>query len=90
MYVAQEVEKGREMSLTSVDHVGLFVDYVSGSYDIELVVDILHKKAFERFVKTIIKDIEIWRNSLDSDTGIKFNEEVLKALKWYTSKGGVV
>lgn len=86
MYLAQEVGKGKEMSLTPVDHVGLFQDYVSGSYDIELVVDILHERAFARFFKTIIKDIEIWRNALDGDIGMKFKKEVLKALRWYMSK----
>lgn len=86
MYLAQEVEKGREMSLTPIDHVGLFQDYISGSYDVESVVDILHEKAFERFFKTIIKDIEVWRNTLDSDIGMKFKNEVLQAVRWYMSK----
>ena len=89
MYLAEEVEKGAEMSLTPVDHVGLLIDYISGSYDIELVVDILHRKAFERFVKMIVKDMKILQNALDGDIGIGFNKEVLKALKWFTSKGDV-
>ena len=89
MYLAEEVEKGREMSLTPIDHVGLLIDYISGSYKIELVINIVHKKAFERFEKMIIKDMEIWQNALNGDIGANFSQEVLKALKWYTSKGDV-
>ena len=86
MYLAEEVEKGREMSLTPIDHVGLLIDYISGSYKIRLVIDIVHKEAFGRFEKMIVKDMEILQNTLDSSVGVKFNKEVAKALKWYMSK----
>lgn len=86
MYLVEEVEKGPKMRLTPVDHVGLRVDYISGSYDIKLVVDILHKKAFKKYEQMIIRDMEILRSALDNDVGKKFKTEVSKAVKWHMSK----
>ena len=86
MYLAEEVEKGAEMSLTPVDHVGLLVDYISGNYNIELTVDIIHKRAFERFMKLLVNDMEILQNALDGETGRDFNRELRKALRWHMSK----
>lgn len=87
MYMVKNVEKGKEMDLLETNHVGLFLDYVSGSYDVELIIDIVHKKEFEKFFEKIITDIKILQEALRGEVGKKFTEEVLKALKWYLSKG---
>ena len=39
------------MTLVPIDHVGLFLNYVSWSYDIDLVIDIVHKNALDEFLK---------------------------------------
>ena len=87
MYLVEEVEKGPKMRLTPVDHVGLRVDYISGSYEIKLVADILHKKTLKKYEQMIMRDMEILRSALDGDVGKKFKREVSKALKWHMSKG---
>ena len=86
MYLAEEVEKGMDMKLTPIDHIGLLFNYVSGSYDIELVIDILHKKALERFFKSIVSDANVLREALGDKRGAQYREEVTKALRWYMSK----
>jgi hypothetical protein len=86
MYTAEEVEKGKNMTLNPTDHVGLLHNYVSGNYNVELTIDVVHRKAFERFIKMLIEDIEIWKKALDGGTGRKFKKEVSKAGKWYFNK----
>lgn len=85
MYLVEKI-KNEELKLTKTRHVGLFIDYVSGSYDIELFIDIVHKRMFKRFFKTIINDINILRKAIEGSTGIKFRKEVMKALKWCVKK----
>jgi hypothetical protein len=86
MYTVEEVQKGKNMTLNPADHVGLLHNYISGNYNVELAIDVVHRKAFERFIKTIIEDIEIWKKALAGDVGAKFRKEVAKAAKWYSSK----
>ena len=86
MYLAEEVEKGQNMRLTPVNHVGSYVDYVSGNYDIQLVVDVLHKRALRDFVNMILRDIEIFRKASDGEAGKSFRKELLKARRWYMRK----
>jgi hypothetical protein len=86
MYLVEEVQRARDMILKPVDHVGLLHNYISGNYNVELTIDVVHRKAFESFIKTIIEDIQIWKKALDSDLGTRFEKEVIKAGKWYSSK----
>lgn len=86
MYTVEETQKGKNMTLNPTDHIGLLHNYISGNYNIELSIDVVHREAFERFIKTIIEDIEIWKKALDSDVGARFRREVAKAAKWYSSK----
>lgn len=86
MYTVEETQKGKNMTLNPADHIGLLHNYISGNYNIELSIDVVHREAFERFTKTIIEDIEIWKKALDSDIGANFRREVSKAAKWYSSK----
>jgi hypothetical protein len=86
MYTVEETQKGKNMTLKPTDHIGLLHNYISGNYNIELSIDIVHRQTFEHFIKTIIEDIEIWKKALDGDIGTKFGREVTKAAKWYSSK----
>jgi hypothetical protein len=86
MYTVEETQKGKNMTLNPTDHIGLLHNYISGNYNIELSIDVMHRDAFERFTKTIIEDIEIWKKALDCNVGAKFGREVAKAAKWYSSK----
>ena len=88
MYVAEDVAKGKRMKLTPVDHVGLFFNYVSGSYDIDLALDIMTKDAFGSFFKNISRDTKVLRNALNGDIGKSFDRELVKALKFYSSSRG--
>lgn len=88
MYLAEDVAKGNKMKLTPVNHVGLFFDYVSGSYDIDLAVDVMTKEAFGGFFKNIFRDVKILRNALSGDIGKSFSTELVKALKFYSSSRG--
>ena len=86
MYLAERTEKYGKMNLTPIDHVCLFFDYVSGSYNIDLYVDIVQREAFDKFFHSVLNDIEILRKALENEIGIKFRQEVMKALKWYVGK----
>lgn len=86
MYTVEETQKGKNMTLNPTDHIGLLHNYISGNYNIELSIDVVHREAFERFIKTIIEDIEVWKRALDGDVGARFRREVAKAANWYSSK----
>jgi len=83
MFLAEKTGEYGEMSLDSIDHVCLFFDYVSGNYDIDLSVDVVQKDAFGNFFQSIVNDVENLRKTLETDIGIKFREEVMRALTWY-------
>lgn len=59
---------------------------MSGSYNIDLYVDIVQREAFDNFFQSIVNDMETVRKALENKIGTKFRQEVLKALKWYVSK----
>ena len=86
MFLAEKTEEYGEMNLTPIDHVCLFFNYISGSYDIDLYIDIVQREAFEKFFSSVVKDIKILRKALATEVGIKFRQEVIKALRWYSSK----
>lgn len=86
MYIAEKTKEYGEMDLTPIDHVCLFFDYISGSYDIDLHIDIVQREAFDEFFQSVVRDIEILEKALENKTGIKFREEVKNALNLYRGK----
>lgn len=87
MFLADEVDKGENMQLTPVNHVGCYVDYVSGSYDIDLLVEVIHESALETYVQQLKKDIDTLRSATDGAIGLKYMTEVLRAEKWFRNRG---
>lgn len=90
IYLAEKTDVYGEMDLTPIDHICLSFHYLSGSDDIDLYIDIVQREAFDKFFNTIIKDVEVLNEALVKDIGIKFREEVTKAVNWYKRKKPVV
>lgn len=88
MYAAEKGEEYGEMGLTPIDQACLSFSYVSASYDCKLSIDIIQREAFEKYFQSVLKDVEILKKTLESKVGIRFREEVIKALNWYVSKKG--
>lgn len=64
MFLAEKTDEYGEMIPTPINHVCLFFDYISGSYDIDLYVDIVQREAFDKFFGSVVSDIKILRKVL--------------------------
>lgn len=84
MYLAERKE---DFILTPSEHVLLLSRYISGQYNINFGIDVVHRKAFEHFFKEIEKDLEIFRQELRSEKMQKFRGEVRKAVESYKKRG---
>lgn len=87
MYFAEKSNEHGEMNPIPIDHVGLCFYYLSGSYDIDLYIDIVERQAFpDFFFDNIAKDIKILKKAVEDEVGIHFRKTAEKALGWYLSK----
>lgn len=86
MYLADHLHKGTEMQLKPIEHVVLSNDYLSGNYEMKLVIDIVQKNYFEEYSKMILEDLEVLINEAENEEGKKYIEEVVEASKWLAKK----
>jgi hypothetical protein len=86
MFLAEKTDEYGKMIPTPINRMCLFFDYVSESYNIDLYVDVVRREAFDKFFRSVVSDVKILRKVLENQMGIKFREEVMKALKWYVGK----
>ena len=86
MYLAEPTSEYGEMEPTPTDHVCLFFDYISGSCDIDLYVDIVQREAFGKYLQNVVSDVETFQDALETEAGVEFRQEVEKALSWYRSR----
>ena len=84
MYLA---EKKEDFILTPTEHVLLSSRYISGRYNINFGIDIVHRKTFERFFQEIENDLEIFRQELRSEKMQKFRREVRRSVESYRKRG---
>jgi hypothetical protein len=87
MFKVNQVEKGFDMKLEPVSHIGCYIDYVSGKYDIDVLLDIVHVNYLEKFIEAVKQDIIVLSETCNGEIGLKFNAEVPAAIQRYKDLG---
>jgi hypothetical protein len=76
--------------LTQIDHLGLFMDYVSRHYDMVHVIDIVQRKTFGKFIDKLCDDARILTEQLQNGGAAKLRKDVSDALNNYFQTGFVL
>ena len=86
MYLA-ELE-GEDFKLSPANHVLLSTTYISGQYNINLGIDVVHKNSFSKFFSEIEKDVATIRKFLPSEEMTRFRSEVSRKVKQQKAERG--
>jgi hypothetical protein len=83
MYVAESTSKYGEMNPSPIDHICLFFDYISGTYDIDLLVDVVNRSGLEKLIGDIASDIDVLRQASETEIGIGHRKNMADAFRKY-------
>lgn len=80
MFQVDNVTEGLEMTLNPIQHICRHVDYISGSYKIESLMDIVTADYLYPYINILRQDIIALKEACNSELAKKFHEEVPKAV----------
>lgn len=86
MFLVDQVEKGQGMELTSINNIGCYVDYISGNYNLKLLVEVINENFLKQYFSEIKKDLELLAVACDGQDGLAFQKEVAKAAAWFKGR----